>query len=642
MRSRQNYLDSLRVLRDTLHVYQWRNDLYELRGYPVRTPRDSSDKMLPYLFTAVPYLSFPAEDNSGRAPVPLWFQPDSVTGFRWGFAFPFYFLQSPETFTHLASRRPYTQLVFQLGTAGPPKNNRRGDQRFFIVHTQPLGKGSQFQISFFRLGNTGFYRRQWSSLSSLSAGSTHRFGNGRWFLRTHLLWQRMRYEENGGLSPAVLLEENGYYTKGPGGDSVFTPIGRRDTWPVRLSEAEMLYNRWDFTVAQDYLVGPWRRDSLMRRALTPLAFTSLVAFTDDKATFTDKTGAADSFFTHYYWTPGASLWRGHRREAAAEAGLRLAPFGGKLRFSTLWAAMRYSWMQVGQDTVIPVRSMSAYHNVMVRSGLHLEVTSRLTFTTRFDAHIAGYTAGSFSLRPEITWRPTPADSLHRRFIRLSAGLWMQNLTPAFIQRNLLSNHFLWNLNLRPQTHTTAWAEASLPAYRLNLRTSFTVLRHLHYYDQEALPRNVDALATVVQARLNGDLFFFLKNLHFPITLNIQKASSPAVRVPLLYGRAGFLLRHRLANKKLLMEWGMDAFYHTLYEPQAWMPGLQVWYLQDGFMAGNYPVINAHVTLAFGRFRASFLGAHLNRGFPRSAYWLAPGFPVMDRSVRLSLQWGLFN
>lgn len=639
-RSRQAYLDSLQARRDTLSVRQWRADTYVLKGYPERFLKDSTDHSLPYLFSAIPYLSYPAEDNSGRAPVPLWYQPDTLLGFRWGFVVPFYFITKPEYFNYFSTLRPYTQLTYQLGTSGPPKNNRRGDQRFQVLHTQPLGRKAQMQMSFFRLGSTGFYQRQWSSLSRLQTGSYHRFKNGRWFLRSSLLWHRLRYEENGGLAPQVSLVERGYYTQTPAGDSVFTPLGRPDSWPVRLSGSEMIYNCWDVSVAQDFLLGAWRRDSLRRRTVTPFALTTALAFSDHTATFTDQQGAIDSFFSHYYWTPGASLWRGHSREAAAEVGMRLAPLVGQRNFSTLWAAARYSWLQVGQDSVLRPRTWDTFHNLSLRSGLNLEITSSLLFTTSFDINISGYTAGSFALRPELHWMPS--DSSRIRQFRLAAGAWLQNLTPAFNQRHFLSNHFQWLLNLRNQYHTQVWLEANLPVYSLRLRSAFTIFRNLFYFNQEAVPHNADGLSALIQGRLDADPLFFSRVIHLPLTLYVQKATTPVIRVPLIYGRAGLLLRHTLFHKKLILEWGFDVFYHTVYEPLAWMPGLQVWHLQNGFKAGNYPIFNGHVSLAFGRFRASVLGTHLNRGFPRIPYWLAPGMPVMDRAVRLSLQWGLFN
>lgn len=639
-RSRQAYLDSLKAQRDTLSVRLWRADTYLLRGYPELVLKDSTDSCLPYLFTSVPHLSYPAEDNSGRAPVPLWYQPDSVLGFRWGFVVPYYFITHPENFTYFATRRPYTQLLYQLGTAGPPKNNRRGDQRFLVIHTQPVGRGSQIQISYLRLGSTGFFQRQWSSLSCLQAGGYHRSKNGRWYHRTAVLWHRLRYEENGGLPPEVRLVERGYYTTTPGGDSLFTPIGRLDSWPVRLSGSEMIYNRWDVSFAQDYLIGSWLKDSLRRRAITSLALTTLLSFSDHKATFTDQTGAADSFFTHNYWTKGASLWRGHSREATAEGGVRITPLRSRQNFSTLWLAFRYSWLEVGQDSVLRVRSRNLYHNLSLCSRLNLEVMPHLIFSTTFDLYITGYTAGSFVLKPQLRWI-TP-DSAYKRKPSLAAGIWLQNLTPAFLQREFISNHFQWNLDLRNQSHTQAWMEAALPAYGLRLKGVFSIYRNFFYYDDEALPHNAEGLVYLTQGRLDADPLFFSKVVHLPVTLHVQHASHPAIRVPLLYGRSGLLVRFKVFNQKLLLEWGLDVFYHTVYEPVTWMPGVQVWCLQSGFKAGGYPILNSHISLAFGRFRASLLGNHLNRGFPRTPYWLAPGMPVMDRSVRLSLQWGLFN
>jgi hypothetical protein len=639
-RTRQAYLDSLRAQRDTLSVRLWRADTYLLKGYPERVLKDSTDFCLPYLFTSVPYLSYPAEDNSGRAPVPLWYQPDSVIGFRWGFIVPYYFIVSSEKLTYFATRRPYTQLLYQLGTSGPPKNNRRGDQRFQVIHTQPVGRRSQIQISFFRLGSTGFFQRQWSSLSNLQAGGYHRSKNGRWFHRAAVVWYRLRYEENGGLSPEVRLVERGYYSPTPTGDSLFTPIGRQDSWPVRLSGSEMIYNRWDVSFAQDYYVGTWLKDSLQRRAITTLALTALLSFSDHKATFTDQTGAADSFFTHNYWTTNASLWRGHNREVTAEGGLRVAPLKSHHNFSTLWVAARYSWLQVGQDSVLRLRNREIHHNLSLCSRLNLEVTRYLTFTTIFDLYFTGYTAGSFVLKPQLQW--TSSDSTSKKRFSLAAGIWLQNLTPAFIQRQFISNHFQWNLDLRNQSHTQVWLATTLPAYGLGLKGAFTVFRYLFYYNNEAIPHNIDGLQSLIQGRLDMDPLFFSRVVHLPFALHVQKATTSAIRVPLFYGRAGQLIRHTIFKKKNLVEWGLDIFYHSVYEPLAWMPGAQIWYVQNGFKAGGYPVFNSHFSLAFGRFRASLLGSHLNRGLPRMPYWLAPGMPVMERSIRLSLQWGLFN
>ncbi|MCX7650017.1 MAG: putative porin [Flavobacteriales bacterium] len=635
--------DSLRALRDTLSIFTWREEDYHTTGYWQRIKRDSSEGFLHHLFTALPYLNYPAEDNAGRAPQPLWYTPDSVTGFCWGFQWPFYFVQSPEKMMYYSSRRPYTQLIYQLGTSGPPKNNRRGDQRLYVLHTQPLGRRAQWHVDFFRLGSTGFYQRQWAGVSRLTASGYQRSANGRWFMRAGLLWHRFRQEENGGLSPQVQLRDKGLWTLSPAGDSTFVPLPRRDTWPVRLSGAEMLSNRWDAFLHQDILLGARLTDSLQKRTMTRWALITGLGYSDDRRSFSDKTGAADSFFKHYYGSGGPSLWVAHFREASAEAGFRLAPLSGRMRFSTVSASVRYGWMHLGQDTLRPVRPWASYHNLTLLGSLNLEFSPQLHFTSRLQTHLMGYNAGAFLLHPQLTWKNQKAqDSLRSMFLVLVAGGCLQNLTPAFLQREVNSNNFAWNLDLKNQTRISVYFTSRLPRQKLQASVYWHTLRQAFFYDTEAFPRNFESPLTVLQARVQGDFLFFSKHFGIPINVHFQKASHSVIRVPWLAGSAGFLFWTFLFQRKLYFQVGTDVYWHSRYEPMAWMPGLQVWYLQNGFQAGNYPVWNAHMSLALKRFRVALLGQHLNRGFPKADYWLSPGYPLLDRAVRLSLQWGLLN
>ncbi|MCX7768420.1 MAG: hypothetical protein N2110_05290 [Flavobacteriales bacterium] len=638
---REGYQDFLHKQRDTLQVYQWFEGEYGLKGYRILYRRDSVSSRLPYEFMAIQGMGFPAEDNTGRAPVPMWFAPDSGTAFTWGTRWPFYLRRTPEQMGYYLTRRPYTQLMVALGTAGPPKNNRRGDQRLYLLHTQPAGRRAQWFLDFLRLASAGFYNRQWSSVSRLTGGGYVRSLKGRFLARGAVLWHRWRQEENGGLTEAVSLKEQGFNQIDPSGQEQFVPIRRKDTWPVNLSAAEVVANCWEAFLQQELSLGPWRSDSARMRVLTPWTLTARLFFVADRRQFTNGAGQSDNFFNHYYYTTGPSAWFGQAAQGGAEAGFRWAPFRGKLRFSQIGAFVQYAALQLGQDTIRRVRERKIYHNLSLAGRVHLNWDDKLEFNGRIDLQFTGYNAGAFRWEAILRKMSTPFSG---RPWRPEGALVfaMHRVAPPFLQRRMDSNHFMWDVQLSPQTSSYIGTDIYIPKKFLRFRGgTYFVSRYL-YYDEEALPKNFEKFFLVFQGKLEGDGLFFSRHFSLPVQLAYQESTSEVVRVPRVYGMTGFLYKGRMFGQKLAVEAGVDVYWYTRYQPLRWMPGLQIWHLQEGKFSGPYLVTNAHLSLGVKRFRCALLGFHLNRGVPKVDYWLAPGYPVFDRSVLLSIQWGLYN
>jgi len=637
---KQKYKDSLQLLRDTLHVWYWNELNYQVMGFKELYQKDSLDSKLHYLFTATKEWNYPSDDVPGRSPSPLWFRLDSTQGFSWGFKLPPYLIQKSDNLIHYRTRRPYTLITMHLGSSGPPKNNRRGDQRLSIIHTQQIARRGQWQMEIFRSSSAGFYQRQWTGVSKFLFGGELQSKDARWVSRSAILWHRFRQEENGGLSRLVSLADQGFYSL-QGSDSIFNQINRKDTWPIRLSHAEMISNIWEASLNQEYRFGPWRSDSLRKIAVTPLVWQGNLTFMDDRRNFSDKTGIPDSFFTHYYWTPASASWFGRYLGISAKTGCSIAPFKGQLGFSRVGIWGQYEWMLAGQDSTKKIHNQKIYHNFSLQSSVHLEISKSLEVNVLYKVNLSGFNANTFRLEGQFAWLPGREILANPKW-RFLSSLVLQTIAPNFIQRHLNSNNFQWNLNLRNQLSAFGSLRVCRPDKALDLGLMFTSVFQYLYFDTTATPQNFENSAEIFQVFGQWDPLFFSKKFHIPVRISFQKSTHSVIPLPRIIGKFEFLYREYLFKKKLIMELGLDIFYHSLYKAMSWMPGIQNWYIQERYWVGNYPIMNTHLSLSLKRFRISLAGLHVNRGFPRMDYWLTPHYPLFDRSIRLSLQWGLFN
>ena len=91
-----------------------------------------------------------------------------------------------------------------------------------------------------------------------------------------------------------------------------------------------------------------------------------------------------------------------------------------------------------------------------------------------------------------------------------------------------------------------------------------------------------------------------------------------------------------------MQMGLEALYHTSYYASSYMPATATYYLQDRTQVGNYPFVNAFVSLKLKRTRIFVSMDHVNWGLTGYNYYMVPGYPMPVRTLKYGVAWTFYN
>lgn len=124
---------------------------------------------------------------------------------------------------------------------------------------------------------------------------------------------------------------------------------------------------------------------------------------------------------------------------------------------------------------------------------------------------------------------------------------------------------------------------------------------------------------------------------------VQYADQNIIRCPLYAGKNSFYANFHMFGKALHVNAGFDVRYHTAYHADAYSPEYGVFYRQDEALVGNYPWLDAFVTLRIKQANIYVRATHINSFLNRERRdFVIPHYPSEDLGVFFGVIWQFFN
>jgi hypothetical protein len=139
--------------------------------------------------------------------------------------------------------------------------------------------------------------------------------------------------------------------------------------------------------------------------------------------------------------------------------------------------------------------------------------------------------------------------------------------------------------------------------------------------------------------------FKLGVLHYTHSVIWQKVSDPGIfPLPKILLNAGLMYDDEWFKKALHIQYGVNAHYFTKYYAPAFMPSVNVFYLQNRKQIGDYVQLDGFVNLQIQRVRIFIMMEHINQDIAAFGYesYISPHYPVPNRSWRVGLSWSFYN
>lgn len=626
--------DSLRILKDTTEFYILENYNLFVLGEQKLNKADTTLKDLHLYYQGIQQYNFPVTDNPGRPIYPIFFQPDSSTGFNLGKENSQYYLFNGRNARFYRTLRPYTEASYNFANTGIQKEGKRLEQILSVIHTQRIKESVQIGLDFRRITSAGFYNHMWAGVTNIRLFGTYFAPSNNYVLASSFSFNNSTLYENGGLSPNVNFAQAEEYI--PGGGVV--ELTRKEQYATRLLSAVNYGQNYDLDIFQAFNIGnkSIRLDTNSAEIKIPLfRIGNRFIFKTERYRYVDSTHATDNYYSNYNWDTSRTFYRVYYQDYGGDLEFSFFPWRNKGSFNTISAGIRANYIDVLQDSF-----RTKTYNTQVFSNLDFSFANTFRLRARVDYFFLGYNQNDLRIKADVELALGKKDKL--KWGILTPNILFRLAEPGFLQSRTYSNLFIWNNNFNKTKNLQIGLDLKFPTIGLSVGAQYFVLGNYIYYDTTAIATQTNNTLNGYAAWIKYDLTF-AKHFHFNNMLVHQNADKDYVRMPPLYLRSNFYYENKLFKKRLLLQVGFDVYYAMKHKGYAYMPATGIWYLQNNTFVGNYPYIDFNISIKIKRFKAFFVINHVNQGFPSKAeYFVAPGQPTPDRQFRVGATWGMFN
>lgn len=509
---------------------------------------------------------------------------------------------------------PYTHLRFIIG--------QRREQVFWVEHSQNIRKKFNFGFHYMRFATEGAYLRQQTRHNDI-AFTTRFDSKKRYLLKTLLIFNSIRADENGGIKETGIFKD--------------TSLVSKQLVDVELPEADNRRRDIYFHAHQSWVIGKLKpvQDTLAQgfeamktgsdRATPSWQLYHELEAGREKYEYSDAN--PDSAYYGLFYLRDSSGYDYNYKTQMLLFGSRLGAgkhLAGSHRLG-FWGD--YSFYIIEQDG-FPVQHVNE-----LAAGVSFLGDTSAAFSYGASARYSfrDYTSGDFQSDAFLACKPGRAG-------KIQANVTYSRTEPGWIFHRFSFGEIRWNIDYGKQSDFSAGLSCHVPGHHFRFSVRFHHIDNLAFWDANRLPaqKNGSLQAWVFELRkLFRIRYFCIDNL-----LRVQLVSDKnLLRYPLYWGVHSLYYERGVFKEKLLTKFGIDIRYNTGYKAYAYFPLTGQFHLQDAEKLSFYPVMDIYVCFKIQTVRLFLIVNHVNQGmFGEKGYFAAYKYPADDRHFRFGLSW----
>jgi hypothetical protein len=554
----------------------------------------------------------------------IYFDPNPKTDFIFLQSFtPYIFQSSRMEYYHVA--KPFTLFTAHIG----PKN----EQDIVFFHTQNINPYLNVFLKFKNYTSEGYYLDQETRNNSGSLGGA--YNQSRLSIHFNYVFSRINTLENGGVSDTYYITDSTLSTN---------EIGTRLTGGSNyIKDRALFYNQ---------KIGFLKTNVPDTAKYGGYWFSLQYNFQGQRASkiYTDKTDIYDdingtSFHLYENTYNGTSTFdstffktRKHLFRLNLEENPNSYPFLGAF---ASYGIENNEYYFFNKDTLFNYSNTYTKSSHYADGGIYRIKGEKFSFSAKYVLYLSGYKQGDFRLDGFISQKIGSKKSM----VELKAEGGQYKETPDYFLQKYYSNHFRWNNDFRPEQRTTIKFSASIPGYKSQIGSRFSLLKDLIYFDETSLPAQYGSTFSVFDVFLNNQANF--GKFGTVTRLNYQKTSNERI-LPLPEFSGYFSLffapdiHFNETKGRIRFQLGADVSYFTSYMGQGYIPATALFYNQTKQTIGNYPFIGAFWNFEIKRLRFYLRAEHINYGLMTSNYFFTPSYPTNRLVIRYGITWAFYD
>ena len=509
---------------------------------------------------------------------------------------------SADDLKYYQTKGPYASLT---GIAGSKQ-----EQTFKLLFSNTFKNKLNVTLGFNRYSGIGFYQKQQSFTNNFYTTSNYASKNNRVGYYAYVLYNKVKHQENGGLSNDTTFLENVSVNK------LLLPVY------LKNAKRELRNTTFDFN--------PWFRLNKNEDSSTVLSHFIDYQFnySGTYTKYTDVNSGFEGYYNVFYLdtvsTKDSTHWRTINN--AFNYSLKFNPIN-----STLKIGYKNEINQVYQYLD------STFSNHMVNAGLYVS-QKHYTGFVKANYIVQGSNQNDYGLEINNSYKQSIAKVPF--IIKLNASIEKRH--PDFMFNNWVSNHYVWNNNFSPIDKQQALFSISTEDNRFDVGMVYQNVKNFIYFNELVVPEQTPIGIQNISAFIHKDVLLF-KHLGINAKYNYQSSSYQAiVSVPNHVINGALYYQGNLFKRALQIQIGFNAQYFSSFYGYAYMPATNQYYVQTTKQVGNYPYVDFFLNARIKPVRIFVKIDHVTQGLMGTNYSLTPGYLQNDRAFKFGVNWLFFD
>ncbi len=509
---------------------------------------------------------------------------------------------SADDVKYYQTKGPYASLT---GIAGSKQ-----EQAFKLLFSNTFKNKLNITLGFNRYSGIGFYQKQQSFTNNFYTTSNYSSKNNRVGYYAYVLYNKVKHQENGGISNDTLFLENVSINK------FLLPVN------LNYAKRELRITTFDFN--------PWFRLNKSDDSSSVLSHFIDYQFnySGNYSKFADVNSGEESFYKVFYLdtvsTKDSTHWRTINN--ALNYTLKINPINTKLKIG-----YKNEINQVYQYLD------STFMNHIVNAGLYV-VKNKYTSFVKANYVAQGSNQNDYTLEINNIYKQNIAKIPF--IFRLNASIEKRH--PDFIFNNWVSNHYVWNNNFSPIDKQQALFSISTNDNRFDIGVVYQNVKNFIYFNELAVPEQTPIGIQNISAFIHKDVLLF-KHLGINAKYNYQSSSYQAIiSVPNHVINGALYYQGNLFKRALQIQIGFNAQYFSSFYGYAYMPMTNQYYVQTTKTVGDYSYVDFFLNARIKPVRIFVKIDHVTQGLLGGNYSLTPGYLQNDRAFKFGVNWLFFD
>ena len=307
----------------------------------------------------------------------------------------------------------------------------------------------------------------------------------------------------------------------------------------------------------------------------------------------------------------------------------------------LYAGINYDFYRIKQYNYLEDSTLTDRHHsqVILHGGVIMNLFGLTTVTGHAQLVTLGYQIGDFNLKGQWKQRISKKDDSPLRHISFGFDIDLQRKSPTWFETHYYSNHFRWDNDFHAMTSLSLDLHAQYKTIQAGVKN--TTINDFIYFSTEARPTQHNGILSV--SEIYGATSQHLWRFQFEGFFCFNFVNNHTLyHLPTFQSRLKVSYAQPIFKKAATLHPSITLHYFTKYYADAYMPALRIFYLQNDIRIGNYPFIDAALTINVKQADLYVMYSNMFLLTGNRDSFIAPHYPMRDSKIFIGINWRLFN